>query len=236
MAMLPLLKNTVLMAVAIISIHQIFAVWGIDMSAILAAAGILGLAIGMAAKDMLSDVIAGILIMTDQPYSTGQIIELESGPRGMVMAVGLRSTRILTKDNIELIIPNSNMGSTEITNESSAEKEGIRLKLLISTAAGVDIDYIRPMLIDILNLQENLMAASLNKVILADFNDQMTTFCLMFWVSDPGLRGSVPAKIREDVYSKFLQEDVPLASPAESEIIIKSLPNLFGQNPPRQIR
>ena len=236
MAMLPLLKNSFLIFMIIIAIHQVFAVWGIDMAAILAAAGIAGLAIGMAAKDMLSDVIAGILIMTDQPYSAGQTIELNSGTRGMIMEIGLRSTRILTKDNIELIIPNNNMGNTEIINESSSKKEGIRLKLLISTAAGVDVDYIRSMLIEILDQQESLMPENANKVLLVDFNDNVTTFCLVFWVSDPGLRGSVPAQIREDVYKKFLAENVPLGKPVESEIIIKALPNLFGQGEPRKIR
>jgi len=110
------------------------------------------------------------------------------------------------------------------------------LKLRISTAAGVDPDYIRPMLMDVLDQQEQLMPENAKKVLLADFNDQMTTFSLVFWVADPGLRGSVPTKIREDVYRKFLQENVPLAAPNESEIVIKSLPNLFGYNEPRKIR
>ena len=232
----PLLKNALLIGLGIVAIHQIFGVWGVDMAAILAAAGIAGLAVAMAAKDVLSDVIAGILIMTDRPYTAGQTIELESGLRGVIQDVGLRSTRILTKDNIDIIVPNSIMGSSKITNESSAKTEGIRLKVLISTASGVDFDYIRTLLIDVLDQQDKVMHEMGKKVILVEFNETFTTFCLLFWVVDPGLRGSLPAGINEQVYKKFLAEKVPLAAITEREIAIKEIPNLFGHQQPREIK
>jgi small-conductance mechanosensitive channel len=73
---LPLFENMVLLFLALGGIHQVFGVWNIDMTALLASAGIAGLAIGMASKDTLSDVIAGMLILTDAPYRVGDVIQV----------------------------------------------------------------------------------------------------------------------------------------------------------------
>ncbi len=255
---LPLFKNTALIFVLTGAIHQIFSVWGVDMTALLASAGIAGLAIGMASKDMLSDVISGILIMTDSPYKINDTVELESGLRGMITNIGIRSTRILTKDNVEIIIPNTMMSNTQITNESSAESQGIRLKLVFSTAAGTDPEHIRTLLINIADHNENVLHEQAKKVQVLEFNERCTTFRLMFWIKEASLRGATMTQLREDIYTQLLQENIPFASPTEREISItsqptlrqevaitefpvnqieiKEMPNLFGNGKPRTIR
>ena len=62
--------------------------------------------IGFAAKDTLSNLFAGIFIMADAPYKEGDYINLDSGERGYVRSIGIRSTRIMTRDDIEITIPN----------------------------------------------------------------------------------------------------------------------------------
>ena len=65
-------------------------------------AGIAGIAIGFAAKDTLSNLFSGVFIIADAPYKVGDYIELDKGGRGKVVNIGLRSTRILTRDDIEV--------------------------------------------------------------------------------------------------------------------------------------
>jgi MscS family membrane protein len=95
-SMLPLLSNVLKIVVFAMAIYFIFLAWRIDVTAWLASAGIVGLALSFAAKDTLSNLFAGVSIIADAPYKKGDFITLDSGERGMVTHIGLRSTRILT--------------------------------------------------------------------------------------------------------------------------------------------
>ncbi len=85
---------------------------GFDVMPFVAGLGVVGLAIGLAAKDTISNIIAGVFIIIDKPFVMGDRIELWSAPKGGatwgdVVDIGLRSTKIRTPDNVMLIIPNS---------------------------------------------------------------------------------------------------------------------------------
>ncbi len=93
--------------------------WEIDIAAWVASAGILGLAVGFAARDTLANLFAGVSILADAPYKIGDYIVLIDGnKRGMVTQIGLRSTRILTRDDIEITIPNAAIANSTLVNES----------------------------------------------------------------------------------------------------------------------
>jgi small-conductance mechanosensitive channel len=98
--------------------YAVFVIWSIDMTAWLASAGIVGIAVGFAAKDTLSNLFSGVFILADAPYKVGDYVVLDKAGRGMVTHIGLRSTRILTRDDIEVTVPNSIIGNTTIINQS----------------------------------------------------------------------------------------------------------------------
>lgn len=224
---LPLFTNTVLVFVLVAVLHQIFAVWNIDMTAILASAGIAGLAIGMASKDMLSDVIAGILILTDSPYRVNDVIWVNGNRAviGKVTRIGIRSTRLLTVDNMEVIIPNSIMGQAQIMNESSSPEPGFRIHLKITTANGVDSKHIRGLLLDIARHHHAILQKKPAAVHLLDFNGQSATFRLAFWIADSDDQFGIRNDVLEMIYQRFLQENIPLELPDKSEIAITHLPD-----------
>jgi len=82
-------------------------IWGIDGTAWLASAGVIGIAVGFAAQDTLANLISGISIVGDAPYKIGDYIVLDTGERGVVTRLGIRSTRLLTRDDVEVSIPNA---------------------------------------------------------------------------------------------------------------------------------
>jgi len=129
------------------TVYAIMLVWKIDVTAWLASAGILGIAVGFAAKDTLANLFAGIFILTDAPYKLGDFIVLESGERGLVTDIGIRSTRILTRDDIEITIPNSVMANSKIINESSGPHVKRRLRIDIGIAYGSDIAEARKVML-----------------------------------------------------------------------------------------
>jgi small-conductance mechanosensitive channel len=100
------------------AIYGVLQAWNVDVTAWLASAGIIGIAVGFAAKDTLANLFSGIFILADAPYKIGDYIVLDSGERGKVTDIGIRSTRILTRDDLEIIIPNAAIGNAKIINES----------------------------------------------------------------------------------------------------------------------
>ena len=89
------------------------------MTAWLASAGVVGIAVGFAAKDTLANLFSGVFILADAPYKIGDYIVLDAtGMRGKVTQIGLRSTRLITRDDVEVTIPNSIMGNSQVINQS----------------------------------------------------------------------------------------------------------------------
>ncbi|OQW99996.1 MAG: hypothetical protein BWK74_00755 [Desulfobacteraceae bacterium A6] len=94
-----------------------------DLTAWVASAGIIGLALSFAAKDTLANLFSGVFILADAPYKIGDFIVLDSGERGEVTNIGIRSTRLLTRSDIEITVPNSIMGNTRIINEAGGRHQ-----------------------------------------------------------------------------------------------------------------
>ena len=120
----------------------LFAVWGINPAPWFASAGVVGIAVGFAARDTLANLFAGIFIIADAPYKLGDFITLDSGERGLVTHVGIRSTRLLTRDDIEITLPNSVIANAKILNESGGRWEKERIRLKVGVAYGVDVDQV----------------------------------------------------------------------------------------------
>ena len=138
-------------------IYFLFIAWQTDPTAWLASAGIIGLALSFAAKDSLANLFAGAFILADAPYKLGDFIILDSGERGKVTAIGLRSTRMLTRDDVEITIPNAVMGNTKITNESGGPYEKERIRIRVGVAYGTDVDRVEELLLNIALSHEEIV-------------------------------------------------------------------------------
>lgn len=221
---LPLFKNAAMVFVLVGASHQIFAVWNVDMTALLASAGIAGLAIGMASKDMLADVIAGILIMTDRPFQASDIVQFGAN-KGKIMHIGIRSTRLLSVDNVEIIIPNSLIGNSQILNESSAEEQARPLRLEIATAYGVDTEQIRTILLEVAANNPDVLQDKPRIVHLLGFDKLCANFRLTCWVIGTERQLGISSSLRENVYTRFLEANIPLALPVREEVAITHFPD-----------
>ncbi len=122
--------------------------FGINVAALAAAVGLLGLALSLAAKDTIADAIAGMIILFDKPFRVGDRIEIEEANTwGDVTDIGLRSTRILTPDNRLIIVPNSIIASNHIVNYAYPDPF-YRIQLHVGIAYGTDIEYARRLIVD----------------------------------------------------------------------------------------
>jgi small-conductance mechanosensitive channel len=112
---LAILKNLILVVVVFLFFVASSSIWGIDITPLVASAGVLGLILGFAIKDILENILAGILILFDPPCRVGDMVKI-SDEMGYVDEIGIRYTKIRKFDNNVVIIPNRDLLNEKIIN------------------------------------------------------------------------------------------------------------------------
>lgn len=207
-----------------LGIYAVFVIWNIDMTAWLASAGIAGLAIGFAAKDTLSNLFAGVFILADAPYKVGDYIVLDTGTRGKVVNIGLRSTRVLTRDDVEITIPNSIIANSSITNQSGGRHTKMRLRLKVGVAYGSDTDKVRRILLDVAENESLVVKSPEPRVRFRVFGASSLDFELLCWVDDPELRGRAVDLLNDVIYKRFNDEKIEIPY-EKQDVYIKGMPS-----------
>ncbi len=221
---LPLFNNILMILIFALSIYFVFLAWNIDVTAWMASAGILGLAISFAAKDTLANLFSGVFIVADAPYKLGDFIVLDSGERGAVTNIGIRSTRLLTRDDVEITVPNSIMGNAKITNETGGPHEKYRIRVKIGVAYGSDIEKVHDVLLDEARQNPQVCRQPEPRVRFRVFGDSSLDHELLCWVKEPVLRGRVLHNLNTAIYKRFLKEGIEIPFP-QQDIYIRSSPH-----------
>jgi len=219
----PLFDNVVVILVLGLSVYLVFQTWNIDMTAWLASAGIIGIAVGFAAKDTLANLFAGVFILADAPYKIGDYVVLESGERGKVTHIGIRSTRLLTRDDVEVTIPNSIMGNTRVVNESGGPHEKFRSRVQVSVAYGSDIDQVREVLMSVATDDPGVCEDPEPRVRFRTFGASGLDFELLCWIDNPELRGRVLDALNSAVYKRFMEAGIEIPF-SKHDLYIKQMP------------
>jgi MscS family membrane protein len=201
------------------AIYFILRTWQFNVTGWMASAGIVGIAVGFAAKDTMANLFAGLSIIADTPYKLGDYIVLDRGERGRVMRIGLRTTRILTRDGVEITIPNSRMADSQIINESRPLQRQ-RLHIRIPVAHDADIDKVRGILVDAARSTRKVLADPEPQVRLEEITDAWLKFDVLVWIDDPTGRGAVRDQINTTVLKNFSDAGVSLP---RQEIFLKGL-------------
>jgi MscS family membrane protein len=222
---LPLFHNLFFLLIIGLSCYVLFLVWDIDLTAWMASAGILGLAVSFAAKDTLANLFSGVFIMADTPYKLGDFLILESGERGNVTNIGIRSTRILTRDDVEITIPNSIMGNTKIINEAGGRHEKFRIRVKVGVAYGSDIDRVHDVLLDEARQNKRVCENPTPRVRFRNFGDSSLEHELLCWVKKPVFRGKVLHQLNTAVYKRFIKENIKIPFPQRDIHVVTNTPD-----------
>ncbi len=212
-ATVPLFNMLLRIMMALVAVYLILLAWNVNVTGLVASAGIVGLALSFAAQDTLGNLFAGVAILVDQPYRIDDYIVLDSGERGRVTHIGLRSTRLLTRDDEEISIPNGIMGRAKIVNESGGPHVKYRLRVPVGVAYGSDIDQVIACLMKISADHPNVCRDPEPRVRLRTFGDSSIGFELLVWIAEPVLRGLVLHELNCEVYRSFAREGIAIPFP-----------------------
>jgi small-conductance mechanosensitive channel len=209
------------------AIYFICVAWGIPLTSWLASAGIIGIAVGFAAKDTLANLFSGMFILADAPYQVGDFIILDGGLRGEVQEIGIRSTRILTRDDIEVTVPNAVIGNARIVNETGGPHDKMRIRVKVSAAYGSDIDRVRDVLLTCTKNAPDLVENPAPRVRFRAFGESGLEFELLAWVERPLFRGRALDELHARVYKAFAEAGIEIPYPKQ-DVYVKELPGPNG--------
>lgn len=211
--MLSLLYNVMKVFAVALTGYFLFLAWDINVTAWLASAGIVGLALSFAAKDTLSNLFAGVSIIMDAPYKAGDFIVLDSGERGVVTDIGLRSTRILTRDDVEITVPNGIIGNGKIINEAGGPTAQHRIRTAVGVAYGSDIDQVIDVLSRVAAELPDILQEPEPRVRFRQFGASSLDFELLGWIAKPVDRGRMTHELNCAVYKALNNNDIEIPFP-----------------------
>ncbi|MDY6880277.1 MAG: mechanosensitive ion channel family protein [Thermodesulfobacteriota bacterium] len=199
-------------------------VLGLNIMPFVAGAGVAGIAIGFAAKDTLSNLIAGVLLILDRPFEVGDRIEVWSAPKnsatwGDVVDIGLRATKIRTTDNIVIVIPNNEIMTRDIINYTTISEE-IRVRVPIGIAYEADIQKAKEIICDISLELDWVMNNPAPKVVVKSFGDSAVNLEARIWIREPRRRMDTISHVTDRVKEAFDKAGIEIPYP-KREIHLK---------------
>ncbi|MFT5699832.1 MAG: small conductance mechanosensitive channel [Desulforhopalus sp.] len=180
---------------------------GIKTTALLGSLGVAGLTIGFALRDTLSNIISGILVFMDRPFTIDDLVEID-GNYGRVDRITLRTTRIVTNDGRMLAVPNAEIMNKTVTSYTNFP----HLRLDVGVTVGVleDIDKVRELLLALVLKDPDYMqepAPSVVVTVLGDYNVEVE---LRVWLEEERDNVKKRFELREKMYKSLTIEGVDM--------------------------
>jgi small-conductance mechanosensitive channel len=167
----------------------------LDLSSLAVIVGGLGVGIGFGLQNIVSNFVSGLIILAERPIAHGHRIEV-GGVAGQVAKINLRSTIVVTNDNITIIVPNSNFITNPVTNWSYGDPK-VRLRLPVGVAYGSDVEKLRRVLLEIAAENPAVLKDPAPTVRFLEFGDSSLNFELAVWTIDMAHR---PTRFRSELY------------------------------------
>jgi small-conductance mechanosensitive channel len=180
---------------------------GINLTTLNVLAGAVGIGIGLGLQNIANNFISGLIILFERPIKVGDRIEV-SKVLGEVTAIGARSTRIRTNDNISIIVPNSKFISENVTNWSLYGKI-VRFRIPVGVAYDSDIELVSRLLIEVADENEDIVADPPPSVRLVEFAESSLRFELRAWSRERLHRpGILKSNLNLAIIRKFRENNV----------------------------
>jgi MscS family membrane protein len=213
-----LFQNLGMFLVGVMGGLIVMAIWQINLTPLLASAGVVGIVVGLAAKDTLGNFLGSISVFLDAPFRRGDYIVLNSGERGKVIDIGLRSTRILTKDDVLITIPNSVIVNTKVVNES-APNRSMRVRVKVSVSSSSNVRQVKEALLRVANENDGVLHDPEPRVRFRSLGAGAPEFELLCWISSPGAKGRVIDELNSAILEEFSRVGIYFPTP-QTEVYV----------------
>jgi small-conductance mechanosensitive channel len=226
----PVFSNVWTLAVLVGAAGSLLWVWGIEITPLLGAAGVAGIAVGFAAKDTVANFFGGIALYFDDTYKLGDYIVLDDGSAGTVVKVGVRSTTLLTRDEVIVTVPNAVLNASKVTNESAPQRRR-RVRVPIGIAYGTDIDAFEELAVGAALSEPLVLDSPKPRARFRSFGESALQYELLCWVNGPTRRRRAQHELNRALYKAlneaaieipYPKRDVTLTAPTDGTLPVDS--------------
>ncbi len=188
-----ILKYTILTIGVISTLAEI----GVDTTGMLTSLGVVGLTIGFAARDTLSNIISGIFIFWDRPFVVGDLVEV-GGQYGRVAEITMRSTRVVTVDGRMLAVPNTSIVNSTVASYTNFPH--LRLDVALTVGLDEDLERVRATLLRVIAADDRYQPHPAPVVVVTEINDYNAKVELRAWITDERAHIPMRLELREKMF------------------------------------
>jgi small-conductance mechanosensitive channel len=203
---------------------------GVNLSSLLVFGGAVGVGVGLGLQNVVSNFVAGLILLIEQPIRMGDRIETGNA-LGDVIKIAARSTWVRTNDNVVIIVPNNDFINNSVTNWT-ANDPNVRIALPVGVGYSSNPEQVRDLLLQAAEAHPAVLKMPAPDVIFTDYGDNSINFSLRIWTSS---RAHTPLVLKSDLYfalfKLFAENGIELPFP-QRDLHLRSsdIPLSFGGN------
>ena len=184
---------------------------GLDLTAALAASTVLLVGLGFGLQNVAHNFVSGLILLIEQPIRPGDFVQV-GGTFGEVEDIGLRATRVITRDQVAIFVPNSELATTQVVNHSRPTSN-LRISVGVGVAYGSDVERVRRVLLECARTTPQVLAEPAPEVRFTDFGDSSLDFSLLAWIADPAEDLRVASALRFAIDAAFRAAGITIPFP-----------------------
>lgn len=213
--LIPLVQKVLKAIVMILAVIFIFSAWKVNISPLIAATGIAGIAVSFAVKDSLTNILGGLQLVLDKTFMVGDKVQLDSGEMGVILDIGLRSTKLKTFDNEVIYIPNGNLANAKIKNFTQPDLS-VRVNVDFGVEYGSDPEKVKDVVLKAISKIEGVLDDPPPAVLFIKMSDFSLDFIARVWVGSYTEAFSTKLKMTDEIYEALNKAGIGIPFPTRT--------------------
>ncbi|WP_419659210.1 mechanosensitive ion channel MScS [Desulfosarcina variabilis str. Montpellier] len=200
---------------------------GFELKNVTIIGGALGVGIGFGMQAIVNNFVSGLILLFERPIKVGDVIQLGDGQQGRVTNLGLRATTVQTFDRAEIVVPNGDLISSQVTNWT-LEDRSMRLIIPVGVAYGSDVEAVMRVLLDVARQSEKVLKEPPPVVLFLNFGDSSLDFQLRVWIADFAERRFIQSTLIQEIDRRFRTNDIEIPFP-QRDLHLRSVDDNAGK-------
>ena len=200
---------------------------GFELKNITIIGGALGVGIGFGMQAIVNNFVSGLILLFERPIKVGDVIQLGDGQQGRVTNLGLRATTVQTFDKAEIVVPNGDLISNQVTNWTLGDRS-MRLIIPVGVAYGSDVETVMRVLMDVAKESEKVLSEPPPVVLFLNFGDSSLDFQLRVWIADFAERRFIQSALIQEIDRRFRTEAIEIPFP-QRDLHLRSVDDNAGK-------
>ncbi len=193
---------------------------GIDLNAFFAASAVLLVGLGFGLQNIAQNFVSGVILLIEQPVRKGDFVKV-GDVYGEIADIGMRATRVMTRDEVMIIVPNSELITGQVVNNSIPTPD-VRISISVGVAYGSDMDLVRRTLLAVAAANPNVLSKPPPEVRFLDFGDSSLNLALLVWIGQPRWDLRTSSELRFAIDAAFRKAKIEMPFPQR---VVTMVPN-----------